>query len=234
MTTTQDGELAIEAEGLRLGFGSATQRVWDVVGRGPRRCRRGPSTAVLGPNGAGKTTNDPDARDAAGAGRRLGCAWLGQRHRRGARGGAGAGGASPARWRRTSGPHRAREPGADRPVWSGLRTPGGPRARRRALDRVRPRGGGRPAGRRPTRGGMRRRLDIAASIVVTPRLMFLDEPTTGLDPRSPNGVWDIVRPRRPAAPRSCSAPSTSTRPTSSPTASRSSTTAVIAEGRPAS
>jgi len=42
-------------------------------------------------------------------------------------------------------------------------------------------------------GGMRRRLDIAASIVVTPELMFLDEPTTGLDPRSRNQVWDIVR-----------------------------------------
>src|SRR5215204_4364529 len=42
-------------------------------------------------------------------------------------------------------------------------------------------------------GGMRRRLDIAASIVVTPELLFLDEPTTGLDPRSRNQVWDIVR-----------------------------------------
>src|SRR5687767_7187212 len=42
-------------------------------------------------------------------------------------------------------------------------------------------------------GGMRRRLDIAASIVVTPQLMFLDEPTTGLDPRSRSQVWDIVR-----------------------------------------
>jgi len=42
-------------------------------------------------------------------------------------------------------------------------------------------------------GGMRRRLDVAASIVVTPELMFLDEPTTGLDPRSRNLVWDIVR-----------------------------------------
>jgi ABC-2 type transport system ATP-binding protein len=42
-------------------------------------------------------------------------------------------------------------------------------------------------------GGMRRRLDIAASIVVTPELMFLDEPTTGLDPRSRNHVWDVVR-----------------------------------------
>lgn len=42
-------------------------------------------------------------------------------------------------------------------------------------------------------GGMRRRLDIAASIVVTPDLMFLDEPTTGLDPRSRNQVWGIIR-----------------------------------------
>jgi len=42
-------------------------------------------------------------------------------------------------------------------------------------------------------GGMRRRIDIAASIVVTPDLLFLDEPTTELDPRSRNQVWDIVR-----------------------------------------
>ncbi|MGH8951207.1 MAG: ATP-binding cassette domain-containing protein [Acidimicrobiia bacterium] len=42
-------------------------------------------------------------------------------------------------------------------------------------------------------GGMRRRLDIAASIVITPELIFLDEPTTGLDPHSRNQVWDIVR-----------------------------------------
>ncbi len=42
-------------------------------------------------------------------------------------------------------------------------------------------------------GGMRRRLDIAASLVVTPDLLFLDEPTTGLDPRSRNQVWDIIR-----------------------------------------
>ncbi len=42
-------------------------------------------------------------------------------------------------------------------------------------------------------GGMRRRLDIAASIIKTPDVLFLDEPTTGLDPRSRNQVWDIVR-----------------------------------------
>ncbi|MBD2870968.1 ATP-binding cassette domain-containing protein [Paenibacillus arenilitoris] len=42
-------------------------------------------------------------------------------------------------------------------------------------------------------GGMRRRLDIAAAMLVRPELLFLDEPTTGLDPRSRSGVWDIVR-----------------------------------------
>ncbi|RYZ02703.1 MAG: ATP-binding cassette domain-containing protein [Myxococcales bacterium] len=42
-------------------------------------------------------------------------------------------------------------------------------------------------------GGMRRRIDIAASLVTRPELLFLDEPTTGLDPRSRNQVWDLVR-----------------------------------------
>ncbi|WP_081788741.1 ATP-binding cassette domain-containing protein [Candidatus Blastococcus massiliensis] len=42
-------------------------------------------------------------------------------------------------------------------------------------------------------GGMRRRIDLAASIVVRPDLIFLDEPTTGLDPRSRNQVWDVIR-----------------------------------------
>ncbi|MCP2335803.1 ATP-binding cassette domain-containing protein [Actinomadura rupiterrae] len=42
-------------------------------------------------------------------------------------------------------------------------------------------------------GGMRRRLDLAASLVGHPQILFLDEPTTGLDPRSRGGLWDIVR-----------------------------------------
>jgi ABC-2 type transport system ATP-binding protein len=42
-------------------------------------------------------------------------------------------------------------------------------------------------------GGMRRRIDIAASLVTRPDILFLDEPTTGLDPRSRNQVWDLVR-----------------------------------------
>jgi len=47
-------------------------------------------------------------------------------------------------------------------------------------------------------GGMRRRLDIASSIVVSPDLLFLDEPTAGLDPRSRRTIWDVIRTLRAA------------------------------------
>jgi ABC-2 type transport system ATP-binding protein len=49
---------------------------------------------------------------------------------------------------------------------------------------------------RPARtysGGMRRRLDLASSLLTRPRILFLDEPTTGLDPRSRNQIWTIMR-----------------------------------------
>lgn len=41
-------------------------------------------------------------------------------------------------------------------------------------------------------GGMRRRLDLAASLIAKPGILFLDEPTTGLDPRSRIGLWDVI------------------------------------------
>ena len=62
------------------------------------------------------------------------------------------------------------------------RTAGGLRPRRRGRAQV-----------KAYSGGMQRRLDIAASIIVTPELLFLDEPTTGLDPRSRNQVWGLIR-----------------------------------------
>jgi ABC-2 type transport system ATP-binding protein len=52
------------------------------------------------------------------------------------------------------------------------------------------------AGQKPVRhysGGMRRRLDLAASFIVAPRVLFLDEPTAGLDPRGRNEVWQTIR-----------------------------------------
>jgi ABC-2 type transport system ATP-binding protein len=69
------------------------------------------------------------------------------------------------------------------------------RARARSVELLGAFGLAEAAGRLVGRysGGMRRRLDVAASIVVTPDLVFLDEPTTGLDPRSRKQVWDIVR-----------------------------------------
>ncbi|MFC0028651.1 ATP-binding cassette domain-containing protein [Micromonospora chaiyaphumensis] len=72
---------------------------------------------------------------------------------------------------------------------------GRPAARQRADQLLAAFGLTEAAGRQVKKysGGMRRRIDIAASILNTPDLLFLDEPTTGLDPRSRNQVWEIIR-----------------------------------------
>ncbi|MFJ9677962.1 ATP-binding cassette domain-containing protein [Streptomyces sp. NPDC101194] len=72
---------------------------------------------------------------------------------------------------------------------------GGPQARRRAaelLDRFDLRDAA-DEGVKGYSGGMRRRLDLAASMILAPQVLFLDEPTTGLDPRGRGEVWDSVR-----------------------------------------
>jgi ABC-2 type transport system ATP-binding protein len=68
-------------------------------------------------------------------------------------------------------------------------------ARRRASELLEAFGLSDAAGRqvRTYSGGMRRRIDIGASLVTVPEILFLDEPTTGLDPRGRNQVWELVR-----------------------------------------
>ena len=68
-------------------------------------------------------------------------------------------------------------------------------ARRRAGELLEAFGLSDAAGRqvRTYSGGMRRRIDIGASLVTVPEILFLDEPTTGLDPRGRNQVWELVR-----------------------------------------
>ena len=72
-------------------------------------------------------------------------------------------------------------------------------------------------------GGMRRRLDIAMSLIGNPPVIFLDEPTAGLDPQARIEVWQAVKELADRARRCCSPRSIWRRPNNSPTASRSST-----------
>jgi ABC-2 type transport system permease protein len=177
--------LAIEATGLRKTYGEvrAVDGVDLVV---PQGCVYG----VLGPNGAGKTTTirmlatliAPDGGSARVLGHDL----------------VGDGDAVRAAVSLTGQLASVDEEltGRENLVLLGrllgLRRPA---ARTRADELLAAFGIAEASGRlvKKYSGGMRRRLDIAASLVVTPQLLFLDEPTTGLDPRSRNQVWEIVR-----------------------------------------
>ena len=71
-----------------------------------------------------------------------------------------------------------------------------PLAARRRADELLERFGLADTGRKPVEqfsGGMRRRLDLAVSLILAPPVLFLDEPTTGLDPRGRTEVWEAVR-----------------------------------------
>ncbi len=177
--------LAIEAEGLRKAFGET--RAVDGV---DLSVRRGAVYGVLGPNGAGKTTTirmlatllTPDA----GVARVLGHDVVTAADA--VRGVVSLTGQSASVDEDLTGHENLVLVG--RLLGFGWKD-----ARARADDLLEAFGIAEAGGRlvKNYSGGMRRRLDIAASIVVTPELMFLDEPTTGLDPRSRNQVWDIIR-----------------------------------------
>src|ERR1700710_3129081 len=180
-----DATLAIEATGLGKSFGKT--RAVDGVARA---VERGAVYGVLGPNGAGKTTTirmlATLLRPDAGSARVLGHDLLTE---------------AAAVWHSVSLTGQLASVDEDLTGREDLILLGrllglGRRgAKTRAVELLDAFSLEEAAGRlvKNYSGGMRRRLDIAASIVVTPELMFLDEPTTGLDPRSRNQVWDIVR-----------------------------------------
>ena len=180
-----DGELAIETEGLRKVFGDT--KALDGVNVA---VRPGTVYGVLGPNGAGKTTLirilatliQPTSGSARVFGRDV------VTEADAVRGDVSLTGQFASVDEELTG--RENLVLVARLLGFGHRP-----AERRANELLHAFGLGDAAGKfvRDYSGGMRRRLDIAASIVVSPALLFLDEPTTGLDPRSRNQVWDIVR-----------------------------------------
>ncbi len=177
--------LAIEATGLVKSFGET--RAVDGV---DLAVRRGSVYGVLGPNGAGKTTTirmlATLIRPDAGSARVLGHDVVEEADA--VRGAVSLTGQLASVDEDLTG----RENLILLARLLGHKTPA---AKVRAAELLEAFGLAETAGRlvKHYSGGLRRRLDLAASIVVTPKLMFLDEPTTGLDPRSRNQVWDIIR-----------------------------------------
>jgi ABC-2 type transport system ATP-binding protein len=179
------GELAILVEGLTKSFGDVhALRGIDLS------VPRGTILGVLGPNGAGKTTAVrilttlllPDGGRALVEGRDV------VREAAAVRRSIGLAGQSAAIQEELTGRENLE-------IIGRLYHLSWPKARSRAVELLEQFGLTDAADRASKNysGGMQRRLDLAASLVGQPQVLFLDEPTTGLDPRSRLGMWDIIR-----------------------------------------
>jgi len=172
----------IEAQGLRKAYGDT--RVLDGL---DLQVRRGEVFALLGPNGAGKTTTvrilstllAPDAGSALVAGHDV---------------------VREAKAVRSAISLTAQEAAVDGLLTGAENLRMMARLRRvndkRRVDALLEQFDLTDAANRRVEtysGGMRRRLDLAMSLIAHPQVIFLDEPTTGLDPRSRNAVWDAVK-----------------------------------------
>ncbi|MFH8612378.1 ATP-binding cassette domain-containing protein [Streptomyces sp. NPDC018029] len=181
MTTTY----AVLSEGLEKRYGSGDSAVTALRGL-DLAIAEGTVCGLLGPNGAGKTTavrvlttlQAPDAGTARVAGHDVVREPAAVRRHIGVTG----------QYASVDGDLTGRE---NLRLFSRLL-----RAPRGRADELLGHFGLTDAADRPARtysGGMRRRLDLAASLLTRPAVLFLDEPTTGLDPHSRNGIWEAVR-----------------------------------------
>ncbi len=177
-------ELAVEATGLNKSYGPVR-----VLAGVDLQVPRGTVFSLLGPNGAGKTTTvrilSTLLRPDAGRARVAGYDVVRDRHR--VRRSISLTGQYAAVDGLQTGEENLRMMGR----LSGL---AGAQARRRARDLLQQFDLANAGRRRVATysGGMRRRLDLAASLVVRPAVIFLDEPTTGLDLRSRQAMWRVI------------------------------------------
>ncbi|MFK3980790.1 ATP-binding cassette domain-containing protein [Micromonospora sp. NPDC050397] len=179
------GDAVVVAEGLRKRFGST-----EALAGLDLTVPAGTVYGLLGPNGAGKSTairifatlTRPDAGRALVAGHDVVRDAVRVRHRIG-----------------LAGQYAALDEGLtgreNLHIFGRLFHLTGRTARRRADDLLDRFDLAHAADRlvRTYSGGMRRRLDLISSLIVSPAVLFLDEPTTGLDPRSRNEIWQTVR-----------------------------------------